>query len=128
MGLLASTTAHAADPLPVVNAVRLTTIDFRPAVRILVSEDMPASRVTREGGEVVIRLPGVPEEELPTHATFENGDPIEDAWMSHVRETMWNRASFFPWQAGDLLVLDNHLMAHGRNDYAGQRRVLVALS
>lgn len=64
MGLLPSMTAHAADPLPVVMAIRFTTIDFRPAVRILVSEDMPASRVTREGREVLIRLPGVPGEEL----------------------------------------------------------------
>jgi hypothetical protein len=41
---------------PQVRAVRLTTLDFRPAVRILTSEDMPPGQVAREGEEVVIRL------------------------------------------------------------------------
>jgi len=49
----------AAAPLPAVKAVRLTTIDFRPALRILVSEDMPAGSIAREGEDVVLRLPGV---------------------------------------------------------------------
>ena len=61
---LATTRTQAAVPLPEVQAVRLTRIDFRPAVRVLVSNDMPASRVTREGDDVVIRLPGVAAEEL----------------------------------------------------------------
>jgi hypothetical protein len=65
LGLLPGIAAPGAEPLPEVLAVRLTTIDFRPAIRVLVSEDMPASRVTREDGEVVVRLPGVAPEELP---------------------------------------------------------------
>ena len=64
MTTLAATQAQAAVPLPEVQAVRLTTIDFRSAVRVLVSDDMPASRVTREGDDVLIRLPGVAPEDL----------------------------------------------------------------
>ena len=44
---------------PEVQAVRLTTIDFRPALRVLVSEGMPPATVVREGDDVVIRLPAV---------------------------------------------------------------------
>jgi hypothetical protein len=56
----------AAGPAPAeVRAVRLTTIDFRPALRVLTSDDMPPGTVVREGEDVVIRLPGVAPEELP---------------------------------------------------------------
>jgi hypothetical protein len=64
LGMFPGVTAPGAERLPEVLAVRLTTIDFRPAIRVLVSEDMPASRVIREGREVVVRLPGVAPEEL----------------------------------------------------------------
>ncbi len=60
LGLAAG--AHAA--APEVRAVRLTTLDFRPALRVLTSEDVPAGEVVREGGEVVIRVEGVAPEDL----------------------------------------------------------------
>ena len=41
-----------------VRAVRLTTLDFRTAVRVLTSDDVPPGEVVREGDEVVIRLAG----------------------------------------------------------------------
>jgi hypothetical protein len=43
---------------PEVRAVRVTTLDFRTAIRILTSEDVPPGEVVREGDEVVIRLAG----------------------------------------------------------------------
>jgi hypothetical protein len=44
---------------PEVRAVRATTLDFRPAVRVLTSDDVLPGEVVREGDEVVIRVPGV---------------------------------------------------------------------
>ncbi|WP_281425855.1 TauD/TfdA family dioxygenase [Polymorphospora rubra] len=32
------------------------------------------------------------------------------------------------WRAGDLLLIDNVLTAHGRRSFEGTRRVLVAMS
>jgi hypothetical protein len=52
LGLAAGTHAAA----PELRAVRLTTLDFRPALRLLTSEDVPPGEVVREGGEVVIRV------------------------------------------------------------------------
>jgi hypothetical protein len=49
---------------PQVRAVRLTTLDFRPAVRVLASENMPPAEVVREGDEVVIRLPAEAPQDL----------------------------------------------------------------
>lgn len=50
---------------PGVHAVRVTTLDFRAAVRVLTSEDTPPAIVLREGEEVVIRIPAAPTGELP---------------------------------------------------------------
>jgi alpha-ketoglutarate-dependent taurine dioxygenase len=33
----------------------------------------------------------------------------------------------FTWEAGDVLLLDNMLAAHGRAAFSGQREVLVAM-
>ena len=38
--------------------MRLTTLDFRTALRVLTSEDVPPGEVVREGEEVVIRVAG----------------------------------------------------------------------
>jgi hypothetical protein len=50
----------AAQGAATVNAVRVTTIDFRTAVRVLTSEEVPVATVGREGEEVVIRVPAPP--------------------------------------------------------------------
>ena len=33
----------------------------------------------------------------------------------------------FPWQAGDVLMVDNMLVAHGRAPFSGPRKVIVAM-
>jgi alpha-ketoglutarate-dependent taurine dioxygenase len=34
----------------------------------------------------------------------------------------------FAWQKGDLLMVDNMLVAHGRAPFTGPRRILVAMA
>ncbi|MDA2921410.1 TauD/TfdA family dioxygenase, partial [Desulfobacterota bacterium AH_259_B03_O07] len=31
------------------------------------------------------------------------------------------------WQKGDVMVLDNYLVAHGRRPFKGPRKILVAM-
>jgi hypothetical protein len=62
--LLLAVLVAATSSRPEVHAVRLTTIDFRPALRILTSEDMPPETIVREDGEVVVRMPGGAPEDL----------------------------------------------------------------
>lgn len=49
-------------------AVRVTTLDFRTAVRVLTTDKVPGAMVVREGDEVVIRIPAAPEGALSTPA------------------------------------------------------------
>jgi hypothetical protein len=43
---------------PEVRAVRVTSLDFRTAIRVLTSDDVPPGEVVRQDDEVVIRLAG----------------------------------------------------------------------
>ena len=66
-------------------------------------------------------------ENLPTHSYYGDGTPIPDEDLDHVRDVMWDNAVIFPWRQGDVLVLDNHLVAHGRMPYSGPRKILVGM-
>ncbi len=68
------------------------------------------------------------EEEFPLGARHADGSAIDPAALAHVREAMAAEMSLFPWQAGDLLVVDNVLAAHGRMPFSGERRVLLAMT
>ncbi|MFN0051912.1 MAG: TauD/TfdA family dioxygenase [Planctomycetales bacterium] len=64
---------------------------------------------------------------LPTHAYYGDGTPIDDTDLDRVRKVMWDEAAIFPWKQGDVLILDNYLVAHGRMPYSGPRKILVAM-
>ncbi|HEY0174538.1 MAG TPA: amino acid adenylation domain-containing protein [Pyrinomonadaceae bacterium] len=70
----------------------------------------------------------MPEEEFPRHACYGDGSPIDDWEMEAVREAYRGAVVSFPWEAGDVVMLDNMRVAHGRAPYEGPRRVLVAMS
>lgn len=68
------------------------------------------------------------EEDLPRNAYYGDGSPIPDADLAAVREAFDAETLAFPWQAGDLLVIDNLTLSHGRRSFEGPRRVLVAMT
>ncbi len=68
------------------------------------------------------------EEEFPLNAYHGDGSALDPAALAHVREVMAAEMSLFKWQAGDLLVVDNVLAAHGRMPFSGARRVLLAMT
>lgn len=67
------------------------------------------------------------EDELPRHAYFGDGSPLEEDVLSHVRQAFDRETIGFPWMQGDVLLVDNMLVAHGRAPYTGARQVLVAM-
>jgi hypothetical protein len=67
------------------------------------------------------------EDELPRHCYYGDGSPIDGSVMRQILDTYRNLEVCFPWQRGDVLLLDNLLTAHARNPFKGKREILVAL-
>ena len=68
------------------------------------------------------------EEDLPTNTYYGDGTPIEPEVLEHLRTVYRENMVMFPWQKGDLLLLDNMLTVHARTPYRGQRRVLTGMA
>jgi alpha-ketoglutarate-dependent taurine dioxygenase len=67
-------------------------------------------------------------EELPTHTFYGDGSPIEPEVVDALRDAYHRSTVVFPWQEGDVLVLDNMLAAHGRAPFQGERKVVVSMA
>ena len=68
------------------------------------------------------------EQDLPRNAFYGDGTPIEDSVIEEINDIYRQETITFPWQAGDILMLDNMLFAHGRNPFVGSRKVLVGMA
>ncbi len=68
------------------------------------------------------------EDNLPRNVYFADGSPIESAMLDEIARACESQAVVFPWQAGDVLLLDNMLAAHGRNPFVGKRKVVVGMA
>jgi hypothetical protein len=66
-------------------------------------------------------------EDMPRNCYFGDGSPIDDAVMQEICEVYRRLEVTFAWQAGDILMVDNLLTAHGRNQYSGERKLYVIL-
>lgn len=67
------------------------------------------------------------EEDLPRNCYYGDGSIIEDSVMEEICGIYQQLEVSFPWQTGDLLILDNLLIAHARNPYVGKRKLFVAM-
>jgi len=65
---------------------------------------------------------------LPFNTRCGNGDPIGPDVVQAINETYEAHAVREPWQAGDVLVVDNIRTAHGRESFEGPREIVVALA
>jgi alpha-ketoglutarate-dependent taurine dioxygenase len=65
---------------------------------------------------------------LPFNTRFGNGDPIGADVVHLLNEVYEANTVREPWQAGDLMLVDNVRTAHSREPFEGPREVLVALA
>ncbi|MEM8778209.1 MAG: TauD/TfdA family dioxygenase, partial [Cyanobacteria bacterium P01_G01_bin.49] len=68
------------------------------------------------------------EEDLPRNVYYGDGSAIETSILEEIREIYQQESIIFPWQEGDVLLLDNMLYAHGRMPFQGSRRVVVGMA
>ncbi len=65
-------------------------------------------------------------EDASMHVTFGDGGAIPPGDLEAVRTAIWRNMVFTPWRLGDVMVVDNASVAHGRMPYAGPRLVAVS--
>jgi alpha-ketoglutarate-dependent taurine dioxygenase len=73
-------------------------------------------------------LQSASEEDLPRNTYYGDGAPIEPEVLALIREAYQHEAVSFTWQPGDVLLLDNMLIAHGREPFQGPRKVVVGMA
>ncbi|MCH0539166.1 TauD/TfdA family dioxygenase [Streptomyces sp. MUM 203J] len=71
---------------------------------------------------------GTGEDGLPTNAYYGDGGRIPDDVMDHLRSRYADCRVRFDWQQNDILVVDNMLSSHGREPFAGDRKIAVAMA
>ena len=70
----------------------------------------------------------IKEDGLPKNAYFGDGTPLDVTMLDQIRAATRTQMILFPWRTGDLLMVDNVLVAHGRMPFTGPRQILVAMS
>jgi alpha-ketoglutarate-dependent taurine dioxygenase len=70
----------------------------------------------------------LPEAMQPRNCFYGDGSPIDPDTVAAINAAYAAEERIFDWQVGDVLLLDNMLMAHGRHPFHGPREVLVAMA
>lgn len=68
------------------------------------------------------------EDNLPYNTYYGDGSAIEEEVVAQIHRAYEAETVRFPWLEGDILLLDNMSVAHGREPYRGEREVVVAMT
>jgi alpha-ketoglutarate-dependent taurine dioxygenase len=68
------------------------------------------------------------EDGLPFNTRFGNGDPFGADIVETINQVYEANTVREPWQAGDLMLVDNIRTAHSREAYQGPREILVGMA
>jgi len=66
--------------------------------------------------------------DLPSNTYYGDGAPIEPEVLDEIRHAYEIEAVPVAWRSGDVLMIDNLLVAHGRLPFDGPRDVVVVLA
>lgn len=67
------------------------------------------------------------DDNLPSDTFYGDGTPIEESVLAELYGIDEEEKVRIPWQAGDVIIVDNMLATHGRMPFTGPRSVLVSL-
>jgi len=83
------------------------------------------SSLEKQSRELLLQYVG--EDNFPRNSFYGDGSPISNEIIKYIHEAYKKESIIFDWKIGDILILDNHLMAHGRYPYEGERKIAVAM-
>lgn len=66
-------------------------------------------------------------QKMPSGFTLDNGEALTSEEAQSIADTLASIEIAWPWQEGDVMILDNLLCQHGRNPFSGSREILTAL-
>ncbi|MCO7226515.1 TauD/TfdA family dioxygenase [Pleionea sp. CnH1-48] len=66
-------------------------------------------------------------EEFPYNTFFADGETIPDEYAENIREAYRRAEVTFDWRPGDVLLVDNYRVAHGRKPFTGERLIVVSM-
>jgi alpha-ketoglutarate-dependent taurine dioxygenase len=66
-------------------------------------------------------------EDLPYNTYYGDGTEIEDSVAEEIRRAYKEETVACRWERGDLLMMDNMIIAHGRNPYSGPRAIVASM-
>jgi alpha-ketoglutarate-dependent taurine dioxygenase len=66
-------------------------------------------------------------EGLPHNTYYGDGEAIDEPTIRHLQAAYEQELFEFRWVSGDVLLLDNILTAHARNQFSGARKILCAM-
>lgn len=67
-------------------------------------------------------------EGLPYNTYYGDGTPIPETDIAHLFDAYAAETVAFPWQEGDLMMLNNMVVAHAREPFKGEREVVAAMT
>jgi alpha-ketoglutarate-dependent taurine dioxygenase len=78
-------------------------------------------------GEIRDSLLAASADEPPRNAYYGDGSVIADNDLDQIRAAYDDATVVFSWEKGDVLLVDNMLVAHGRKPFRGERRIVVGM-
>lgn len=113
----------------------LSTRQIRPVIRPHPQTGEPTwfnhltfFNVSTLGEEAAEALLSFGKDELPNNTYYPDGSDIEPAVLAELRAAYLAEQVSFRWRAGDILMLDNMLVAHGRESFTPPRQVVVGMA
>jgi alpha-ketoglutarate-dependent taurine dioxygenase len=77
---------------------------------------------------IVEALLSLGKDQLPNNTYYADGRDIEPTVFEELRSAYLSEQVRFTWHAGDILMLDNMLVAHGREPFTPPRKVVVGMA
>ncbi|MFL1486306.1 TauD/TfdA family dioxygenase [Marinobacter sp. LN3S78] len=67
------------------------------------------------------------EADMPNQAYLGDGSRIPESVVTEIMDLTDSNTRYISWKKGDLLVVDNRVLGHGRRAYSGSRKVRVVM-